>query len=238
MAFIKDRFMRCPICNSEKFGDFRGRENARCQGCGGFERSRLLWLVLGALQLQNTDLPFFHFAPEIGIAKRLNDLLGTNYRPFDFDPEIYAKGGIKAERFDLCSDLKSISSGSVGAVCHVHVLEHVRCNAAFVLKQLNNVLCTGGYHILGVPFFSKRYREDLSDELTAEDRLEQFGHEDHVRSFGTEDFSLMFAPAFEGMVQIPLRELIPARAFEESNIPSRALQKNSTHEIMVWKKIS
>jgi hypothetical protein len=99
-------------------------------------------------------------------------------------------------------------------------------------------MATGGYHILGVPFFSKRYREDLSDELTPENRLEKFGHEDHVRSFGTEDFSLMFAPAFDGMVQVSLRELIPAHAFEESNIPSRALQKNSTHGIMVWKKIS
>jgi hypothetical protein len=47
--------MRCPICKSEKFGDFRGRKNARCQGCGGFERSRLLWLVLEALPIQDMD---------------------------------------------------------------------------------------------------------------------------------------------------------------------------------------
>jgi hypothetical protein len=230
--------MRCPICKSEKFGDFRGRKNARCQGCGGFERSRLLWLVLEALSIHEISLPFFHFAPEIGIAKRLYDYLGAKYRPFDFDPDIYAKGGVTAERFDLCQDLIKISPNSVGAICHVHVLEHVRCNAAFVLKGLNDKLCVGGYHVMGVPFFSKRYREDLSEELTAEDRLEKFGHEDHVRSFGTDDFSLMFAPAFEGMQKVSLRDLIPSKLFEEANIPSRALSENNTHEIMIWKKIN
>lgn len=120
----------------------------------------------------------------------------------------------------------------------MHFLEHVRCSAAFVLKELNSVLCTGGYHILGVPFFSKRYRENLSDEISSEDRLLHFGHEDHVRFFGAEDFSLMFGTTFDEMIQIPLRDLIPSQVFEKSNIPSGALQKNSTHEIMVWRKIS
>jgi len=228
----------CPICGSQIFGTFRGRQSARCNGCGGFERSRLLWLILSSLKLLELNLPFFHFAPEIGIAKLLQARLGSNYHPFDFDPMIYEKGGVQAEKFDLCSDLDSITNNSVGAVCHVHVLEHVRCNAAFVLMDLNKKLSVGGYHILGVPFFSKSYREDLSEELSQEDRLFKFGHEDHVRSFGTDDFFRVFGPAFKGMQRISLRNLIPDVSFEMANVPSRALSANNSHGIMVFRKLA
>lgn len=230
--------MYCPICGSNKFGDFRGRTNARCHGCGSFERSRLLWLVLEALKVSEIVLPFFHFAPEIGIAKKLAEKLGSRYRPFDFDPEIYIKGGVNAERFDLCTDIQKVTKKSLGVVCHVHVLEHVRCNAAFVLQELNELLALGGYHVFGVPFFSSQFRENLSEELSASDRLEQFGHEDHVRSFGNQDFGLMFSPAFKGLEQVSLCDLIDSSAFVEANIPLRSLAENNTHAIMVWRKCS
>lgn len=230
--------MRCPICGSNKFGDFRGRVNARCHGCGSFERSRLLWLVLEALKVSEIALPFFHFAPEIGIANKLAKKLGSQYRPFDFNPDLYKKGGVDAEKFDLCIDIQKVTKESVGVVCHVHVLEHVRCNAGFVLQELNQLLAPGGYHIFGVPFFSIRFRENLSEELSVTDRLEQFGHEDHVRSFGTQDFKLMFSPAFKGLEQVSLFDLIDSSAFVEANIPSRSLVENSTHAIMVWRKCS
>lgn len=210
--------------------------NVRCSGCGSFERSRLLWLVLETLKVSEINLPFFHFAPEIGIAKKLASKLGDRYRPFDFEPDIYKKGGVNAERFDLCTDVQKIRKESVGVLCHVHVLEHVRCNAAFVLLELNELLAPGGYHIFSVPFFSRRYRENLSEKLSAVDRLEKFGHEDHMRSFGTEDFELMFRPAFKGLEQVHLRDLIDSSAFVEANIPPQALAENSSHGIMVWRK--
>ena len=230
--------MRCPICGSNKFGDFRGRVNARCRGCGSFERSRLLWLVLETLKASEITLPFFHFAPEIGIAKKLVEKLGNYYRPFDFDPDIYKKGGINAERFDLCNDIQKVKKESVGVLCHVHVLEHVRCNVAFVLQELNELLAPGGYHIFSIPFFSERFRENLSESLSVTDRLEQFGHEDHMRSFGTEDFELMFGPAFNGLEQVLLADLIDYSKFSEANIPSRAIAKNNTHGVMIWRKCS
>ena len=58
--------MQCPICGSAEFCDFRTRRLVRCAGCGSFERSRLLWLILGDLPLADSPLPFMHFAPEIG----------------------------------------------------------------------------------------------------------------------------------------------------------------------------
>lgn len=228
--------MQCPICGSSEFGDFRARPNIRCRGCGSFERSRLLWLVLGKLDLDRLEHPFFHLAPEIGIAKLMHQRLGSRYRAFDFAPEIYAKARIPVGRLDLCTDLATMASGSIGALCHVHVLEHVRCNAALVLQQINRVLAPGGYHIFGVPFWSRQYREDLSSELTDADRLERFGHEDHVRSFGDQDFDVMFGGAFAGMEGVPLASLIDAPAAARANIPPRALARNNSHSLYVYRK--
>ena len=228
--------LQCPICGSERFGDFRSRVNVRCSGCGSFERSRLLWLVLNRLNIEATGLPFFHVAPEIGIAKLLHARLGDRYRAFDFSPDIYAKAKIPVSRLDLCSDLSGMATGSVGGFCHVHVLEHVRCNAALVLQQINRVLAPGGYHVFGVQFWSRQYREDLSSELTDADRLARFGHEDHVRSFGDQDFAVMFGGAFEKMEVIPLDRLITVQAAAQCNIPPRALTLNNSHSLFVYRK--
>jgi SAM-dependent methyltransferase len=226
----------CPICGSTQFGDFRNRVNVRCRGCGGFERSRLLWLVLNKLELERSPLPFLHVAPEIGIAKRLHTRLGDRYRALDFDPAIYEKAKIPVGRLDLCQDLAAMPTGSIMAMCHVHVLEHVRCNAALVLQQINRVIAPGGFHVFGVPFFSKRFREDLSDELSNDDRFQMFGHEDHVRSFGHEDFELMFGGSFDGMEPVNLRQLIPAADLERANVPPRALHANNSHSLFVYRK--
>lgn len=227
---------RCPICGDERFGDFRNRVKVRCRGCGSFERSRLLWLALQHLDLEAGSLPFFHLAPEIGIAQRLHRRLGDRYRAFDFAPDVYAKAGIPVGRLDLCQDLASMATGSIGGMCHVHVLEHVRCNAASVLRQINRVIAPGGFHVFGVPFFSRHFREDLSPELTEAERLERFGHEDHVRSFGTEDFQLMFDDAFDGMQAVDLRRAISPEALAAANIPPRALHLNNTHSLFVYRK--
>jgi hypothetical protein len=66
--------VRCPICKSKEFGDYRGRPKARCSKCGNFERSRLLFIVLNALRLEGQS-PIFHFAPEIGIGSKDFDLM-------------------------------------------------------------------------------------------------------------------------------------------------------------------
>lgn len=226
----------CPICDGTIFGDFRGRPKVRCARCGSFERSRLLWLVLSALDLESSSLPFLHVAPEIGVAKQLPARLGARYRALDFAPQNYQKAGIPVGRLDLCKDLQGMATGSIGAMCHVHVLEHVRCNVAIVLQQINRIIVSGGYHIFGVPFFSKSFREDMSPELTIEQRLEKFGHEDHVRSFGSDDFQLMFNGSFEGMQGVDLRQLISPNSLEQANVPARALQLNNTHSLFVFRK--
>jgi SAM-dependent methyltransferase len=227
---------QCPICGSKEFGDFRNRVKVRCRGCGGFERSRLLWLVLARLDLESRPLPLLHIAPEIGIARGLQARLGDRYRAVDFDPSVYVKASLPVSRLDLCRDLAGMDTSSVAAVCHVHVLEHVRCNAALVLQQINRVIQPGGFHVFGVPFFSARFREDLSEDMSEDERLRLFGHEDHVRSFGHLDFALMFGGSFGGMEAIDLSDLISEQELALANVPPRALRSNNSHTLFVYRK--
>lgn len=229
---------QCPICGSRRFGDFRNRVGVRCVGCGSFERSRLLWMVLNQIDLTPGNRPFFHVAPEIGIARRLHERLGSSYRAFDFSPEIYERVGLPVARLDLCQDLHELTADSIGGMCHVHVLEHVRCDAKAVLRQINRVIAPGGYHVFGVPFWGHRYREDMSPTLTDADRLSRFGHEDHVRAFGARDFMEHFGDAFEGMEPVPLPGLVDPGTAIHANVPQRALAPLNTHHIFVYRKLT
>ena len=228
--------MRCPICKSKEFGDYRGRPKARCAKCGSFERSRLLFLVLNALRLEGQS-PIFHFAPEIGIARHLRDKFGSRYKPFDFCPEIYAKTDLGVKPFDLCKDLAQVTDNSVAMACHIHVMEHVRCNAATVFKNINRCIAPKGYHVFGIPFAADYFKENLDPRLTEDFRLEEFGHEDHVRSFGSRDFDLMFSDAFEGMRRIPLDRLISKEDVAQFGVPERAFASGNSHSIYIYQKL-
>lgn len=229
---------QCPICGSRRFGDFRNRVGIRCVGCGSFERSRLLWMVLNQIDLTPGGRPFFHVAPEIGIARQLHERLGTKYRAFDFSPDIYERVGLPVARLDLCQDLYELAHDSIGGMCHVHVLEHVRCDAKEVLRQINRVIAPGGYHVFGIPFWGHRYREDLSPTLTDNERLAHFGHEDHVRAFGARDFMERFGDAFDEMEPIPLPDLVDVATAGLANIPQRALAPLNTHTVFVYRKLA
>lgn len=227
---------QCPICGSRRFSDFRNRVGIRCVRCRSFERSRLLWLVLNQVTLTPGGRPFFHIAPEIGIARQLQARLGSTYRAFDFSPEIYERAEIPVARLDLCRDLNDLPTESIGGLCHVHVLEHVRCDAKGILRQINRVIVPGGYHIFGIPFWSQYYREDLSPSLTDDERATRFGHEDHVRIFGSLDFMDRFGDAFEGMEPVPLSDLVDLETVNLANIPKWALAPLNTHTIIVYRK--
>lgn len=194
-------------------------------------------MVLNQIDLTPGGRPFFHVAPEIGIARQLHERLGASYRAFDFSPEIYERVGLPVARLDLCRDLHDLAAHSIGGMCHVHVLEHVRCDAKEVLRQINRVIAPGGYHVFGIPFWGHRYREDLSPVLTDDDRLARFGHEDHVRAFGARDFMERFGDAFEGMEPIPLSDLVDLATAGLANIPQRALAPLNTHTVFVYRKL-
>lgn len=227
----------CPICGSTQVNAYRGRERARCASCGAFERSRLLHLVLQQVDLRGVHGDVLHLAPELGVARNLQGILGERYVACDINPAMYEGKGFRVRALNACHDLQSMETGSVGAVIHVHVLEHVRCNAAEVLRQFARVLSPGGFHIFGLPFMPGHYKEDLDPTLSEKHRLEVYGHEDHQRAFGVEDFDVMFGPALtEGMTQLNLRDLIGEVGLTRSAIPRQAMRGRSAHSILVYQK--
>jgi len=227
----------CPICNSTEFSDFRGRKKVRCAECGSFERSRYLWSILSKLNLDNIKGKILHIAPEVGIAKLLKERYGDKYQAVDFEPEIYAETSIDVEPIDLCSDLAAMEDGSVGAIIHVHVLEHVRCNVTLVFQELNRVIEAGGYHIVGLPFMEGYSKENLDPGLSEDYRMEKYGHEDHMRVFGMEDWDLLYEPVFKGFTKIDASSICNSELLEKIRVPVAALRGKMSHSINVWRKI-
>ena len=228
----------CPICSSTNFNDFRNRKKVRCAGCGSFERSRYLWTILAKLNFDNTKGKILHIAPEVGIAKLLKERYPDRYQAVDFEPEIYAETSIDVEHIDLCNDLVSMKEDSIGAIIHVHVLEHVRCNVTLVFQELNKLIEPSGYHIVGLPFMEGHSKEDLDPSLSEEYRMENYGHEDHMRVFGMEDWDLLYEPAFKQFDKIDAATICDADLLKKIRVPAVALRGKMSHSINVWQKKS
>ena len=141
----------CPICLGNQFVDVNRRQKVRCSTCGSLERTRLVWLVLQQILPSGNALDVLHFAPEEGLARKLNALSGSRYRAFDFNPRLYKLDFLQVEELDLCSGLRAFEKESVDLILHNHVMEHLPCNYACVMIALNALLRPGGFHVFSVP---------------------------------------------------------------------------------------
>ena len=206
--------IQCPICSSTEFGDFRKRKNVRCAKCGSLERSRNLWTNIEKLNLNELNGKILHIAPEIGIAKKLQEKYGDRYIALDYDPGIYKDSGLHVEKIDLCNDLSVYKENSISAIIHVHVFEHLRCNVTLAFQRLNKLIEPSGYHIFGVPIADSYFKENMDPSLSEEFRLEEYGHEDHRRRFGRKDWDVMIAPIFEGFDRVDPRSICDEKYLE------------------------
>lgn len=176
--------MECNICNGQTFGVMGTRPNVRCERCGSLERSRLMWLFLERLTLdQNTKV--LHIAPEKGIYFRLKSLLSQeNYITADINPDGYAFAD-NMKKLDLCN-LESLRSLEFDLIIHSHVLEHTPCSLAYTLWHLHRILKIDGHHICVIPFLAGRY-DECYQAIGDEERIRRFGQSDHVRRITFED---------------------------------------------------
>ena len=178
----------CPICLAENsFIPFNGRLLARCSECLCVERNRLMWLALKSLNLPTPATRVLHFAPELGIASRLAEVCGDSYVACDISAERYKSKYYTVRSCDLCTDLGSFEDASFDLILHNHVLEHVTCAVSGVLEQFERLLAPGGVHLFSVPIRGLHTTEDVSPELSPDDRKKQFGQDDHMRLFGSQD---------------------------------------------------
>lgn len=227
----------CPVCGSDRFRSYNGREKAMCANCGAFERGRLAWMILNKLDLVKPATRILNLAPEPFMLCEKGRLFEAGYQAADYDPALFAKWGKPVMRLDLCNDLNSIPPGYFDVIMHNHVLEHVPCDVIAVLRGLNNAVVFGGYHLFSVPIKSGAVTvEDLSPLLTPADRLARFGQEDHMRFFGELDFLeyLENAEMTQGMMD--LRTLISADECLSAAIPANVFETLNSNRVFVWRK--
>lgn len=211
----------CPICGDHRFIDFGNRPRERCAGCRALARTRATWLILTEVARIGPGSRVLHFAPEQSLAPRLRALCGESYRPFDFNEKRYAFD-FPVGHCDLCTDVpKLFEPESADVVIHNHVLEHLPCNYGMVLLQLQGLLAPGGYHVFSFPIGRRGcYREDLSPNLSEEERKARFGQEDHIRRFTRRDFDRTVGMVFPGLDSAySLANHIPAERLLAAGIP-------------------
>ncbi len=197
------------------------------------ERTRLLWLVLEKHGQFKRGLRVMHIAPEAPLIKRFTDLLSDRYYACDIDPARYASRHATVRPFDLTSDLVKLPSCSFDLIIHNHVLEHIRCDVESALIELERVLAPGGHHYFSVPVRGDETREDLSDDLSAAEQLEQFGQADHYRLFGMRSLPEMLDRVWGAQAKHnvePLELFTPAE-MKAAAVPEDALSGISGHTI-------
>lgn len=229
---------QCPICGSTAFQPYSGREKAQCVRCKSLERSRLLWIVLqrsGALK--ESPQRVLHIAPELCFMKEFHKRYGAGYRPADIDPDNYRNRICKVEGIDLCTDLEYFEDASFDLIVHNHVLEHIPCDVAGALRELNRMLAPGGLHLFSVPFRRGPTRENLSPDLPAGERIRQFGQIDHLRMFGTDDFPAFLEEHFSGgFARIDPLSMMSAEEIARAGIQLESVDRLDGNSIFSFKK--
>lgn len=176
----------CPICGSHDIVPFNNRPNARCANCGGLERTRYLYLLLNRMGLLSPKASILHLAPEPGLFRKLSTLT-SGYEAKDYDPSQYVKWSPEVGFANLC-DVEGTVRQKYDLILHNHVLEHVPCSVSRVLQNLRERLKPRGIMLFSVPIrIGSETSEDISPEITHEERHARFGQWDHLRLFGDKD---------------------------------------------------
>lgn len=229
--------MKCPICKSRKFTNFRGRPRARCTNCRSLERGRYLWLVLNKMDVLKPGMRVLHIAPEQFLLKPFKQLCGNRYHPCDINPERYKNEIVDIYSLDLCQDIDKLPSDCFDLIIHNHVLEHIPCSVEATLKSLTRIMKREGYQFFTVPFGKDFTEENLSDDLSDEERREQFGQEDHLRAFGKKDFPDMLKKIFKSdRIAIDPASIAQKEEIIEAAISTNIFNKISGSSIFYFRK--
>jgi SAM-dependent methyltransferase len=229
---------RCPVCQAQdSFIPFNGRQYARCSKCLCVERNRLMWLALDRLQLPRTSTRVLHFAPELGIATRLAAICGEGYVACDLSPDRYRSKHYTVQALDLCTGLDRFAGESFDLILHNHVLEHLPCNVADVLLELERILAPGGVHLFSVPIRGESTTEDISPTISPEERKQRFGQDDHMRLFGrTELPELLRSIWMQEEVLFDFGEDFNRGLLEEAAIPLQAVSEINGNSMFLRRK--
>ena len=208
----------CSLCGSAHFVAMNTRLNARCAACGSLERTRLLYLYLDKLELPRPGMKVLHFAPEKGLYDAISRVVGgADYMTADIEPRRFgfARSIVK---FDMCTDVEKLPENHFDLIIDSHVLEHLRCNIAYILFHLHRSLKKDGWHICVVPFSSGSYEEHFA-EISADEATRRFGQFDHVRRFGRDDIEASLGKLLKFNRDFDATRDFPPDVLRRHNIP-------------------
>lgn len=215
--------MQCNLCNGTEFVDTRRRKNSKCSSCLSVERTRLFWMYLKKSGVLAAGKRVLHFAPEVGLAQQISAIVGVqNYFPVDFEPRIYSQvPGVK--KFDMTTDFPKLQSNSFDLVLHIHVLEHIPCNIAYLLFHLHRILRPGGTHAFVIPIAGNGWEECFDASQSTEERVLRFGQSDHLRRFGRRNIeqSLGCIVDIKRYLDFDATREFPTTQLAEANITQR-----------------
>jgi phosphoglycolate phosphatase len=209
------------------------RKGVRCADCNSLERTRPVRVVLHALDRPKRGDRILHFAPERGLAQLFKTISPEGYEPADFNPAIYPDAS--SRRFDLTTDCASLEADSYDLILHLHVLEHIPINIAYVLHHLHRALKPTGLHIFCVPIVDAPYDEYFGS-LSHEDALRRFGQNDHVRLFGEKDVHRHLGAILRLKGTYSLRDYADDATLARFNIPEALRSGLNSNTIFVMQK--
>ena len=158
-------------------------DHVRCPACGASDRERHLLLYMEAAGIFSAikGQAVVHFAPELAIARRIQQSGPSHYLRCDLFPT-----HPDVERVDMLA--MPFADASIDLLIANHVLEHVADDLR-ALDEVRRVLTPTGRAILQTPY-SAILTSTWSDAGIADDkaRLQAYGQEDHVRLYGADIF--------------------------------------------------
>lgn len=196
-----------------------------------------MWLALERLQLPSSQTRVLHLAPELGIASRLAAICGEGYIACDLSPDRYTSKHYTVQQLDLCTGLSRFSDASFDLILHNHVLEHVPCDVAKVLRELERILAPGGVHLFSVPIRGETMTEDISPDLSAEERIRRFGQDDHMRLFGRSDLPQLLRSIWaQEEVMFDFGQDLDPALLEAAAIPQQAVSEINGNSMFLRRK--
>jgi SAM-dependent methyltransferase len=171
-------------------------------------------------------------APNDGLSRWLYK--SCSYSAKDFATEKQRKHPFPVEHFDLCNDTLKLPDASFGLILHNHVLEHLPCRIEGVLTELDRILAPGGIHMFSIPIKGSVTIEDLSPELSPQERRARFGLEDHMRVFGSDVVPMLKRLWQQDTVLFDFS--YSEEAFITAGIPIFSVFKPTAHSMFVRQK--
>jgi SAM-dependent methyltransferase len=125
------------------------------------------------------------------------DVEGVDIDPGRMQP-LWDKYGICPLKVDVERETLPFDDGSFDVVLFTEMLEHLRVNPVFTLRELNRVLRSGGWLILCTPNITPMHRlrflmgKDFQGDPVEEfGKLERLGHMGHIRLYSPEEITRM-----------------------------------------------